>query len=267
MLGKLARFIRSSTASPVMQDSLLTRIEVTVGNQIHTAPAFFDSLLPATKAALAYFERQVAALPGPLAMLPGPLFAHAGEISQAMGCSLAVKKSLEKFPADGEIHALLGMRRKPTAQNLADHTLHCLASSAEACREQICLAALDRLLGNFAEHLHKLQRSDRMQRMALEGDPSAAEAAEASPPPAELATVTPELMPENIVKGLQSWLAAPESYLRIDPPAAATDDAPALPLLHCSDRRQWLTCLVSFPAAEAAVALQNEKHNHRYILI
>ncbi|MDR2838651.1 MAG: hypothetical protein LBV49_08855 [Azonexus sp.] len=266
MLGKLARLIRSSPTMPVKQDSLLTRIEVTVGNQIHTTPAFFGSLLPAARTTLAYFERQVAALPGPLAVTPGPLFANAEEISQALGCSLAAKKHMPQLPADGEIHALLGMRRKTTANgasSLTDHTLHSLTTSIEACREQICLAALDRLLGNFAEHLHKLRRHDRMQRMASEQDQGVG----VSEPPAEATETGRELMPENIVKGLQSWLAAPESYLRIDPPAATADDASALPLLHCSDRRQWLTCLVSFPAAEAAAALRNEKHNHRYILI
>jgi hypothetical protein len=82
------------------------------------------------------------------------------------------------------------------------------------------------------------------------------------------ATALREITPDSLVAGLLSWFAAPECFFRLEPPS---DSDPAatlgMPLLHCSDRRQWYVCLVSFPAAEAATALQREPHNHRYILI
>ncbi|HEX6733339.1 MAG TPA: hypothetical protein VF096_00885 [Azonexus sp.] len=276
----MVRLIRSGASAPVTQHPLLTRIEVAVGNQIDEAPGFAERLLPAAEAALAYFERQVAAIPGPLAVAPGPLFAGSEQISHALGRSLAVKESLPELPADGEICALLGMRLKTGDSNaqpvFADHTLRSLAVSPAACREQLSLAALDRLLRDFAEHVEKLRRKDRMLRIEwewnLQHDAARVMAAE---PRSEYVEAARELTPANMLKGLLSWLASPECFFRLDnidstQPPAGSDGAPvapSLPLLHCSDRRQWLVCLVTFPAATAALALQRETHNHRYILI
>lgn len=277
MFGKLVRLIRPDNTSAALPHPLLTRIEVTVGNQIATAPGFAERLLPAATAALDHFSRQIAAIPGPFALTPGALFANADEIGQALGRSLAVRETLAELPADAEIHALLGLRRKLSGGNavFADHTLRSLAGSAEACRDLLARAAFDRLLGNFAEHVDKLRRKDRMLRIEwewnLQHDAARVMAAEPQP---EFVEAARELTPENMLKGLLSWLASPECFLRLEhndstlPPAgdgAAT--APNLPLLHCSDRRQWLVCLVRFPAAEAAAALRRETHNHRYILI
>jgi hypothetical protein len=280
MLGKLVRLIRSGNPAPAAQHPLLTRIEVTVGNRIGEAPGFAEQLLPAAAAALAYFAQQIAAIPGPLPVATGPLFAAADDPRHALGRSLAVKESLAELSGDGELYALLGMRRKTVNGSatpvFADHTLRSLASSAEACRELLATAALDRLLGNFAEHVDKLRRKDRMLRIEwewnLQHDAARVMAAE---PEAEFVEAARELTPENVLKGLRSWLSSPECFLRLEcsdstlpPPAGdGASVAPNLPLLHVSDRRQWLVCLVSFPAAEAAAALQRETHNHRYILI
>jgi hypothetical protein len=269
MLDKLVRLIRPGSPT----HPLLTRIEIAIGNGIDEAPGFAARLVPATQAALAYFEQQIAAIPGPQALASGPLFDDA-QISHALGRSLAVKEAMAELPADGEFHALLGMRLKTpnnAPPHLADHTLRSLAENADACREKLCLAAFDRLVGNFAFHVNKLKRWNETQdidwQRDLQHDVARAMANEIRPPSA----ATPsELTPDSLVSGLLTWLAAPECFLRMEP-APAGNDSPAvtqgMPLLHCSDRRQWYVCLVSFPAAEAIAALQRETHNHRYILI
>ncbi|MCL2346152.1 MAG: hypothetical protein FWC58_09925 [Desulfobulbus sp.] len=274
MLGKLARFFSgNSTSAP--NHPLLTRIEVAIGNGIDEAPDFAQRLLPATQAAIEYFERQIAAIPGPSALASSPLF-DAEQISHALGRSLEVKEAMkERASDDKEVYALLGMRLKTTnngSPHLADHTLRSLAESADDCREKLCLAAFDRLLCNFAYHVKKLQHKDQMQPIrwewALQHDTSKIVANEIHPPSA---AKTRELTPDSLVSGLLSWLAAPECFLRMEAAAPTGNDVPAatqkMPMLHCSDRRQWYVSLVSFPAAEAAAALQRETHNHRYILI
>lgn len=278
MLGKLVRLIRPGNPPPIPQHALLTRIELTVGNQITAAPGFAERLLPAAESAFDYFVRQIAAIPGPLPLAAGPLFAGSDEIGLALGRSLAVREGLGELPADTEIHALLGLRRKLTGGNMvfADHTLRSLAGSAEACRNLLAWAAFDRLLGTYAEHVDKLRRKDRMLRIEWEWNlqQDAARVMPAEPQP-EFVEAARELTPDNMLKGLLSWLASPECFLRLEqndstlPPSDdnSTLALPNLPLLHCSDRRQWLVCLVRFPAAEAAAALQRKTHNHRYILI
>ncbi len=276
MLGKLVRFIRSGNSSPASHP-LLTRIEVAIGNGINEAPGYAERLLPATQKALEYFERQIAAIPGPDPLATGPLFEGTDQISHALGRSLAVKEAMKELPADGEVHALLGLRLKTVNGNpphLADHTLRSLADSADACREKLCLAAFDRLLCNFAYHVEKLKRQDQKQAVAWDWDlqhDSAKMAANETRPPS--VKTTKELTPDNLASGLLSWLAAPECFLRMEGAknSLRTRNDPEatrhMPLLHCSDRRQWYVCLVSFPAAEAAAALKRETHNHRYILI
>lgn len=275
MLGKLVRFIRFGNSASAPQHPLLTRIEVAIGNGISEASGFAERLLPATQAALEYFERQIATIPGPHMLAPGPLFNGPEQISHALGRSLAVKEAMKELPIDGEIHALLGLRVKTvnnTPPHLADHTLRSLASSADDCREKLCQAAFDRLLCNFAYHVEKLKRKDQMERIAWEWDlqhDTAKMVANDTRP--QSAAATSELTPDSLVSGLLSWLAAPECFLRMEAANGASNDSPAatqhMPMLHCSDRRQWHVCLVSFPAAEAAAALQRETHNHRYILI
>ena len=271
MLDRLVRFIRSGNSASVPQHPLLTRIEVAIGNGISEASGYAERLLPATNAALEYFERQIAAIPGPHTLAPGPLFEGPEQISHALGRSLAVKEAIKEVPADGEVHALLGLRVKTANNNLphlADHTLRSLAGSADDCREKLCLAAFDRLLCNFAYHVEKLKRKDQMQRIAWEWDlqhDSAKMLATDTQPPS--AAATSELTPNSLVSGLLSWLAAPECFLRMEAANDRLDATRHMPMLHCSDRRQWYVCLVSFPATEAAAALQRETHNHRYILI
>lgn len=286
MLGKLVRLIRSSNSTPASQHPLLPRILAAVGNEIGEAKGFAEQLIPAAEAALNYFENEIASIPGSQELATdrladgsslASLFADSDDIGRALGRSLAVKEALPALIKSGcdEIHALLGMRLKSTNAAgtamppvFADHTLRSLAGDAGTTRELLRLAAFDRLLLDFAEHVGKLRRKDRMLKIEwewnLQHDAARVMAAE---PQAEYVYAANELTPENQLKGLLTWLSTPECFFRLEPANASASGQPSLPLLRCSDRRHWLVCLVRFSADDAIAALERETHNHRYILI
>lgn len=279
MLGKLVRLIRPSP-SAARQNPLLPRILAAVGNDIAEAPDFAEQLIPAAEEALAYFSEQIASIPGPFALSAShpdsgaPLAAlctDSNEVERAFGRSLAVKEAVPQLLANGdeESYALLGMRMKAANEggtpSFADHTLRSLSGSLAATREMLRMAAFDRLLLDFAEHVGKLRRKDRMLKIEwewnLQHDASRVMTAE---PQAEYVYAARELTPENQLSGLLTWLSTPKCFFQLQPVAAHSSE---LPLLRCSDRRQWQICLVRFKTREAAEALQRETHNHRYILI
>lgn len=285
MLGKLVRLIRPGPAAPESSHPLLPRILAAVGNEIGEVDGYAGQVIPAAEAALDYFAGQIASIPGGLRLATGDrasdaalatLFADGDDVGRALGRSLAVKETLPALLPDGaeEIHALLGMRLKSGSGNataaplFADHTLRSLATSAAATRELLCLAAFDRLLLDFAEHVGKLRRKDRMLKIEwewnLQHDAARVMSAE---PHGDYVYAANELTPENQLKGLLAWLATPECFFRLDTSDMVFAGPNPLPLLRCSDRRQWRVCLVRFSAKEAATALQRETHNHRYILI
>lgn len=279
MLGKIARLIRPGHSAHG-ENPLLPRILAAVGNDITGAEKCTERLIPVAEKALAYFAQQIARLPGPVELTArdlerhaqlAPLFSEAAEIDRAFGRSLAVKDELPELLAAGcdEAYALLAMRRKRSTTPespppFADHTLRSLSASLVGTCDKLALAALDRLLLDFAEHVGKLRRKDRMLAIEWEWNlQHDAQRVMASDAPPEYVYAAAELTPENQLRGLLTWLSSPSCFL-------ALQDAPApdeLPLLRCSDRRQWQVCLVSFSTREAAAALRGETHNHRYILI
>jgi hypothetical protein len=284
MLGKLVRLIRPAT-STAKQHPLLPRILAAVGNDIAEVPNFAEQLIPAAEEALAYFSQQISSIPGPIELsvknlesIPqlARMIAEEADIDRAFGRSLAVKEALPHLLSAGhdEVHALLGMRQKagngPEATPIfADHTLRSLAGDADDTREMLRLAAFDRLLLDFAEHVGKLRRKDRMLKIEwewnLQHDAARVMAGEPQP---EYVYAARELTPENQLHGLLTWLSTPKCFFQLQAPAGDNPATPGeLPLLHCSDRRQWQVSLVRFSAKEAAAALQRETHNHRYILI
>lgn len=284
MLGKLVRLIRPAS-STAMQHPLLPRILAAVGNDIAEAANFAEQLIPAAEEALAYFSRQIASIPGPIDLSSRNLDSHSqlagifndgADIDRAFGRSMAVKETLPELLSSGsdEVYALLGMRRKPgngpdTLPVFADHTLRSLATKADSTREMLRFAAFDRLLLDFAEHVGKLRRKDRMLKIEWEWNlqHDAARVMTAEPQP-EYVYAARELTPENQLHGLLTWLATPKCFFQLQATAGDDPDTPSeLPLLLCSDRRHWQVSLVRFSAREAAAALQRETHNHRYILI
>lgn len=292
MLGKLVRFIRSGDASLTRQHPLLARVISTVGTDIGEANDFAKLLLPAINSAIEYFDRQMASIPA-AQTLSGELFAaaagvstlfpEADELGRTLGRSLAVKETLPDLIQNGhdEIYALLGLRIRPdneSAPVFADHTLHSLGTTESHSKEILRLAAFDRLVRNFAEHVEKLRRKERLLKLEWEWNlqHDVAKTIDNGGNP-EYVYAAKELTPDNLLRGLISWLNKPESFFRLEASqvsmpgntavGASSRKPVELPLLHCSDRRQWLVCFVRFSASEGAQALQRETHTHRYIFI
>jgi hypothetical protein len=259
-------------------------VTATVGTDIGGARDFAKQAIPAIENAVNYFDRQIAAIPGPFPLSAGYFTAQAGiaaffpeseEIGRALGRSLATKETLPELLRSGhdEIYALLGMRMRvgnaPTV--FADHSLHSLAASPADSRNALRQAAFERLLRNFAEHVEKLRRHERLLKIDWEWKQrhDVAKTVDSGDKP-EFVYAAEELTPDNLLRALISWLETPERFFRLqanENPIAGSQAALDLPLLHCSDRRQWLACLVRFSADEASQALQQESHTHRYIFI
>jgi hypothetical protein len=285
MLGKLVRLIRPGQSATSLEHPLLPRILAAVGNDITMAANFAEQLIPAAEKALSFFSNQIAEIPGPLELaakgldqqeLLNALFVEPGEIDRAFGRSLAVKEELPGLLAGEceEAYALLAVRRRrgsapSTVPPYADHTLRSLSASLVGTREKLAFAAFDRLLLDFAEHVGKLRRKDRMLAIEwewnLQHDAQRVMTDDKAP---EYVYAAKELTPENQLHGLLTWLESPSCFLRLQATADGNQTGPLeLPLLKCSDRREWQVCLVSFSSREAGLALHNETHNHRYILI
>jgi len=290
MLATLARLIRPS--APRAVHPLLSLVVDTVGGGIAEAKDFEGLLSTALTVATDYFSGQIAAIPGPVNISEplfgqeascSALFPSADEITHALGRSLEVKESLPGLARSGHqyVHALLGVRCKPGQSAgqvvpYSDHTLRSLAPKESDARNYLAFVAVKRLLNDFAEHVNKLRRRERLLKQEWNirneiVDPSAPTEA------GEYVLAADELVPDKLLQGLIAWLEAPEKYFRLEVGGAflpsdrqhAGRDSAALelPLLHCSDRRQWLVCLVRFPVAEALQALERETHYHRHIFI
>jgi hypothetical protein len=290
MLGKLASFIRPASARSIPHSPLLPQIVRVLGNDIAEARAFEERTSIAIDYALSYFARQTAEIPGPLdlteANFPASpqlaeLFPEPCDVRRAFGRSLAVKSSLHPLCQAGhsEIHALLGLRIKPHGQtgNIseatpADHVLHSLGPDLESTRESLCRAAFERILKNFAEHVEKLRRRQRLSKLEWEWNLQHDIGRTVDTGHPEYVYAEQELTPEKLLNGFISWLEKPEVFFRVmtahDGEAALSlQGAASIPALHCSDRRQWRICFIRFSADEAADALHSETHNHRYLFI
>lgn len=280
MLSTLARLIRPSVPRITPMQAMLATVIDTVGGGIERAKHFEERLSSALEVANAYFDGQIAMIPGPQAMSAAgyaegqwlhAVFPEADDIGRAFGRSLEVKESLFNLAAKGhaEVHALLGMRRRPgSAGSLelayADHTLRSLAPRDSDTRDYLRLVAIKRLLNNFAEHVTKLRRRERILKLEwnIRNEiPDTVAGGE------EYVTAAEELTPDRLLEGLIAWLAQPSGYFRVERADAGLAGDMAFPLLHSSDRRQWLVCTVRFPVEEALAALERETHTHRHIFI
>ena len=282
MFAALARLIHPSQPPVPQRHPMIPQVIETVGGGIDQARNLEALLTPAIEHACNYFDLQIAAIPGPIDVshtVHGQvdectaLFPEADHIGHALGRSLEVKESLPGLARSGHEHvyALLGMRHRQgdTGSNgrrpLADHTVRSLAPTESEARDYLRYVAFKRLLMNFAAHVDKLRRKERL--LAVEWNIQS----EISGPDTggysnQYVVASKELTPDNLLRGLIAWLRSPEMYFRVDSGdlAAATT---ALPTLHSSDRRQWLVSFIRFPVNEALQALERESHTHRYIYI
>lgn len=284
MFAALSRLTRPAAATPRANSLLLAQVVETVGGGIAEARDFEKLLAPAIQATSDYFAQQIAAIPGPLDISHGAhgkdaistaIFPENDEIIRALGRSLEVKDSLPGLARKGgeHVHALLGMRRKPgasgEAHDFADHTIRSLAPTLSDTRDYLGFVAFKRILNDFAEHVNKLRRKHRLLKLEWNIRNDLSE--KLSEAEGMQFVSADDLTPDKLLQGLLAWLESPAKYLRLENSGvllpAAISGRGELPLLHCSDRRQWLVCLVRFPVADGLRALELETHHHRHIFI
>ena len=275
------------TSQPNPHAFWLQQVVDTVGGNIGSAKNFENVMLPVLESVHSYFSGQISQIPGALELgqhalgkdaAASAVFAGSDDIVQALGRSLEVKDSLPRLAEkDGKyVHALLGVRRRPISaggytDGFADHTLRSLAPGLSDTRDFLAFAAFKRILNEFAEHINKLRRKDHLLKIEWnirnEASPQLSETEKG-----EYVSVH-DLTPDTLLDGLVGWLATPEKYFRLDTAGAelpGVGDSHAisrLPMLHCSDRRQWLVCIVRFSVEEGLQALERETHHHRHIFI
>jgi hypothetical protein len=284
-VGQQGGSAAAAVNSTVLLEHAMAVIAKTVDPAILALPGSHDRLMPAIAHALAHFEAAAAAIPGPLAVstqrhgmdpVLAKLFPSADEIAKGLGCSLAVRNSLNWFVEHGHdtVHAVLGMRLRAGTDaaaagelRFADHTFRSLAASDADARECLCEAAFSGLINAFAKSHQDSQRKWRLHQTELRlhhDDPTAAAMA-------ALAEPTPAIGLERLIEQLQT----PERHMRVAigdghpavTPAGDGADSLRLPWLATTDRRTWLVCLAEFPLAEALEAIQRQSLVHRYILV
>ena len=270
--------------------TVVRQIVSILGFDILASPDFASRLVPALNAAVAYFDGQIASIPGPYDIAAAhythspivhALFPARQEISHGFSRSLDVAQPLA-FLAGAEqtqVFALIGVRRQQgqkavgEAPTFCDHTLRSLAASESGTRQGLRTAALTRLVTEFGERVDKLRQQGSLPRaewnMGSRGDQPAAEGDHG-----KLVLANEELQPESLVKGLIAWLPRASDYLHVRAGAksregggAPTHQIDLLPELLSRDRRCWTVCLVCFPTDEGLAAVRNEVQPHRYILI
>lgn len=244
---------------------VIRQIVSILGFDVTKTPDFASRLVPAINSAAAYFDKQIAAIPGPFELsaghyIPGSLlhalFPARQDIAHGLGRSIDVQP-LPFLAATDHKHAygLLGLRRRPgdnTAGALpvfCDHTLRSLTESEDATRTALRNAAIMRLVTSCGEQI------------AEGGKDNLASSAEAAPP-------------EVLLRTLIDWLLRPSIHLQVhsaehdgNPPADPARQAELLPRMSSSDRRKWTVCIVRFSPDEGIAAIQNETRQHRYIQI
>ncbi|MRR51643.1 MAG: hypothetical protein EG825_12140 [Rhodocyclaceae bacterium] len=287
MLGKLVDILqtdllqpRSGAEAPARNPGLDQVVRV-CGDSLAAAKNMEATLTPALDYAIRYFDTQVRAIPGAFGLSISrhpdePFLARhfpaREDVTAALGRSVEVKEALPALAPEreGHVYAVLGMRIKPGAAEgghplFADHTLRCLAMNEADSRAGLRQAALSRLLHAFKDHTDKLRKAGKLLRvewtLGKEAPPQGVAAG-------SFIHAEEELTPDNLVKGLVSWLKSPSEFLRIDTTdALGGEGGPVLPVMHSADTRKWLVCQVKFSATEGMEALKRETRVHRYMLI
>ena len=302
VIGKLSGLFRSGASEGKGGHPALAEVIRLVDPRLAAIPDHAAALSAAIGHASDYFESQVTAIPGPVAVsrfshaddpLVNALFPSVDDIQAALGRSIEVRDTLARLVESGQrnAHALLGIRPKrndaavgggEAIHAFVDHTFRSLGSGEQDARRYLRDAALSSLVKAFAARLneerrkHKLLKSElalnkELQQPAGDGEAQARTRRQRDPVLDEyFARTAREFTPEAILEALVAWLRAPEVQMRLQiggggAPAAA--GPLALPLLTSNDRRQWLVCFARISVDEAARAIEQEARSHRYILI
>ncbi|HEX5364120.1 MAG TPA: hypothetical protein VFW59_07605 [Gallionella sp.] len=156
-----------------------------------------DDYLAPVSSALAYAHALATSLPGPLTVnresyasdpLVHALFPSLESVTEALSSSLPLQTLLRQIPSDGELYALMGMRRQEktvvgmqlsgqlvqhdVVQNMVYFTSHTIdnpASSELQAREKIAMSFFDRLIAKVAQRIaqRKLGQQELLQEKDL----------------------------------------------------------------------------------------------------
>ena len=295
--GTQAASARMTPESQLVLSHAIGTIAKTVDEKILALPGSRDRLIPAIEYAIAYYEREIAAIPGPIDVSAtrhgaepalAAMFPSAQDITIGIGRSIAVRNSISWFVENkhDRVYAVMGTRQRPGSADigLTDHTFRSLAASERDARECLCEAAFTSLVNAFMSRLKERQREWRQlhaDRQTQLGDSRGA--VTATPPtngPApqqqevfarHLDPTGNELTAEDGLDALIEWLRLPEAQLRVSPAngqtAALAGGNLTLPLMSSTDRRHWLVCLTEFSIQEALGAIGQTPAANRYILI
>lgn len=295
--GTQAAPARSTPESQLVLSHAIATVAKVVDEKILALPGSRDRLIPAIEYAIAYYEREIAAIPGPIDVSAtrhgaepalAAMFPSAQDITIGIGRSIAVRNSISWFVENNHdrVYAVMGTRQRPgsTDIGLTDHTFRSLAASERDARECLCEAAFTSLVNAFMGRLKERQREWRQlhaDRQTPLGDSRGATTATPptnGPAPQQQEIFTRHLDPtgneltaEDGLEALIEWLRLPEAQLRVNPAngqtAALASGNLTLPLMSSTDRRHWLVCLTEFSIQEALGAIGQTPAANRYILI
>lgn len=259
MLSSLSRLIRPAGQDPYRH--LLPQVVDGLGLDRSQIEHIEERLLALIQQACGWLDKQIATIPGILAIsearfsqlgMASRLLGSAEDMGAAIGKSLEVKSALPGLMRGGhpEVHALLGMRvrrRDDGGTKFTDHTLAALAPTSDDVRKFLRDIVFMRVVSNCASF--------------QDGRPQS-----------EFRTASNRTVEEKLA-ALVDLLSAPDTFFRLEASgfripgsAPATADLD-LPLMHCSDRRQWIVCFVSLRIDEAVAAQNREPGKHRYIYL
>ncbi|OGS85655.1 MAG: hypothetical protein A2061_05400 [Gallionellales bacterium GWA2_59_43] len=196
-MNVFAHFFSHESSQPI--PDLLPVIERAINGVeplLKQTSGYPDDYRAPIQSALEYARALAARLPGPVEInresyagdpLVHALFPSIESVTDALSSSLALQNHLREFPADGEVYALMGMRRIEKAvvgmrltgqmvqhdvmQNMVyftSHTIESTATSEAQARELVAINFFDRLTGKVAQRI--AQRKQEKQALLQEKD-------------------------------------------------------------------------------------------------
>ena len=185
-------------ASPPAPDLLpaIERAINAVEPLLKQAGGYPDAYRAPIQSALEYARSLAGQVPGPVSInresyagdpLVHALFPSVESIADALDSSLALQNHLREHPADGEVYALMGMRRiekavagmrlagqmvqRDVMQNMVYFTSHTIdnpATSETQARERVATSLFDHLIGKVAQRIAR--RKQEKQALLQEKD-------------------------------------------------------------------------------------------------
>lgn len=266
MLSSLARILRP--AAQENHQPLIQQVIRGLGNDLCRITDLQDRLLPHIELACSYLDQQIRCIPGSFPIsgadfqnldISSKLLGSPEDFSATLGKSLEVKTALSGLARNGHarVHAVLGLRVRSEQQGsgsttkFTDHTLAILAPTETDTRKFLRDVVFSRIVNNCASFHDGRPESEFRSAANRTGEE-------------KLETLI------NLLQDPTALFRVEKSGHRIPSMVSPTEGKRhdlELPLLHSSDRRQWIMSVVNFDVAEAMAAQSREPNKHRYIYL